>query len=321
MPPAPALTRYALYGESLADTAPEFLHVEPISARSRLHDWTISPHSHPGIHQLLLLLCGSGQLLADMQELPLAPGMAIAIPSHCVHAFRFDPGSEGWVFSFAVELLHDPRLAQVAGIACYARRSASVAQAAPGDPALARLDWLMGDLAAELGQGTVPAPGNRLVAQVSLLLASVDELLGATAHPPAPIDRQRQLAQAFRALVDRRYREWGQVPAYAAALGTSVPTLTRACRAVLGKAPGELLRDRLLLEAMRYLTFTSASVSRIADELGFADPAYFARFFKQRTGQPASLFRANRGWFDSPAPAASSTDRSASAITAAEQGG
>jgi AraC family transcriptional activator of pobA len=52
-----------------------------------------------------------------------------------------------------------------------------------------------------------------------------------------------------------------------------------------------LVHDRLLLEARRYLRHTGASSRQISERLGFADPAYFARFFKARTGQTASAWR------------------------------
>jgi methylphosphotriester-DNA--protein-cysteine methyltransferase len=79
-----------------------------------------------------------------------------------------------------------------------------------------------------------------------------------------------------------------------------VATLTRACRLAHGRAPGEIALDRLLLEAMRMLTYTSAPVSRVADELGFSDSAYFARFFRGRTGMTASRFRTQRTWLGDP---------------------
>ncbi|MDR3400999.1 MAG: helix-turn-helix domain-containing protein, partial [Chthoniobacter sp.] len=66
-------------------------------------------------------------------------------------------------------------------------------------------------------------------------------------------------------------------------------------------APGEVVRDRLLLEAMRSLTYTSAGIGQIAEHLGFADPAYFSRFFKQRVGMTASAFRRDKAWFQTSA--------------------
>ena len=61
-------------------------------------------------------------------------------------------------------------------------------------------------------------------------------------------------------------------------------TLTRACRAAFGKAPAEMVHDRLALKAMRYLRFTAAGVAQVSDCLGFTDPTYFARFFRNHAG-------------------------------------
>ena len=101
------------------------------------------------------------------------------------------------------------------------------------------------------------------------------------------------------AALEAHYRDHWAVTAYAAALGTTASTLTRATRALTGQALVDLLHDRLLLEAKRNLAFTGASVAQIAYALGFADPAYFARFFKARSGQTASSFRRNLVWPDS----------------------
>lgn len=292
---AASLARFGLYGEQADDIAPEFLHVEPISRRSRLHGWTISPHSHPGIHQVLLLEKGTGELVADDTATALHAGALVVVPSHCIHAFRFAPGSEGWVFSFAIELLHDPRLSLVRQAAMFDAGKAQVLQTDMNDRHLGRLTWLLQDLAGEQGQGTTLSLTDRLAAQVGLLLTVAEELLH-NAVPAALPDRQRALALAFRAIVDSRFRQQPSIPELARDLATTVPTLNRACRRVLGKPPGKVLRDRVLLEAMRYLTFTSASISRIADELGFADPAYFSRIFRKRTGMSASRFREKRGW-------------------------
>jgi AraC family 4-hydroxyphenylacetate 3-monooxygenase operon regulatory protein len=39
------------------------------------------------------------------------------------------------------------------------------------------------------------------------------------------------------------------------------------------------------------LLLTALSVQEIAFELGYQDPAYFARFFKKNTGETATDFR------------------------------
>ena len=52
-----------------------------------------------------------------------------------------------------------------------------------------------------------------------------------------------------------------------------------------------VLHERILLEAKRILLYTDHTVARVAHMTGFEDPAYFSRFFAQRTGQSPASWR------------------------------
>ncbi len=58
-----------------------------------------------------------------------------------------------------------------------------------------------------------------------------------------------------------------------------------------GRTVTELLHDRIVLESKRNLAFSHKSVKEICYELGFEDPAYFSRFFKNNTGISPQDFR------------------------------
>jgi AraC family transcriptional activator of pobA len=53
----------------------------------------------------------------------------------------------------------------------------------------------------------------------------------------------------------------------------------------------DLVHSRLLVEAERQLRYTTKSVSQIAFQLGFEDPAYFSRFFTRLTNSSPRAFR------------------------------
>ena len=284
--------RFSLYGDELTDIAPEFVHIEPVSARSALHDWNIAAHSHPGMHQILLLESGAGQLVVDDREIELAAPVLVAVPSLSVHAFAFEPGSEGWVISLAVDLLHDPRIVASGDLALFRRPPASTVAFEEGAQDLARLAWVMADLATRHADDEGGHLSSIDLAQLSLLLACA---VSALAHGDAGsgVDRQQRLAERFRTLVDENYRRGWNVANYARQLATTEQTLTRACRAMFDKSPGAVVQERLAIEAMRYLKFSAASVKEISDRLGFSDPAHFARFFRKMTSQTATQFRRN----------------------------
>ncbi|MCB5426472.1 helix-turn-helix domain-containing protein [Altererythrobacter sp. CC-YST694] len=289
------LTKYSLYGEKDRQIAPEFLHIELISSRARLHDWDISAHSHSTLHQIILLDRGSGILHVDGQDLNLFPQTLILLPSQCIHSLHFAPDAEGWVLSFAVELLHHPHLPGAASSPMFEKAQAGMARMDQEGRDVARLRWVMAQIAAEQELSGGGGLSNVLLAQLGLLLAAASALFERGGAGPG-LTRHAALTQRFRALVDRNFAANWPISRYAGELGTTEPTLTRACRRAFGKAPGEMVQARLLLEAMRYLTYSNASISQIAGRLGFSDPAYFARFFKARSGVTASDFRRARAW-------------------------
>ncbi|MBI3790608.1 MAG: helix-turn-helix domain-containing protein [Gemmatimonadetes bacterium] len=103
------------------------------------------------------------------------------------------------------------------------------------------------------------------------------------------------VVERFRSLVDERFMREHRVGAYARALGVSPGHLTVLCQSALGQGAGAVVRDRLALEARRLLRYTELSVQAIGAQLGFDDPAYFARFVRRETGQsPGAIRRSGR---------------------------
>ena len=61
-PALPSIPVFKLYGESLDWPAPDLLHCETISKRSREHQWEIKPHRHADLCQLLFVHKGHAEL-------------------------------------------------------------------------------------------------------------------------------------------------------------------------------------------------------------------------------------------------------------------
>jgi AraC family transcriptional activator of pobA len=64
-------------------------------------------------------------------------------------------------------------------------------------------------------------------------------------------------------------------------------------------SPLKILRRRLMLEAKRLLLYSNMTISEVAYFLGFDDPAYFSRVFRQDEGVSPRGFRIRNG--DAPA--------------------
>lgn len=99
------------------------------------------------------------------------------------------------------------------------------------------------------------------------------------------------LAERFVAMAGQRVRDHLGVGAYAQALGVSRDRLGTAVRRATGHAPQAYLHLLLIREASELLASTGMPVGQVAFRLGFADPAYFTRFFTRHRGESPAQFR------------------------------
>jgi AraC family transcriptional activator of pobA len=70
--------------------------------------------------------------------------------------------------------------------------------------------------------------------------------------------------------------------------------LNALCKEYLGMQAGEVIRNRILLEAKRLLVSQDITISEISDELSFNDNSYFTKFFKKLVGMTPEEFRKNK---------------------------
>lgn len=99
------------------------------------------------------------------------------------------------------------------------------------------------------------------------------------------------LSERFIVLAAQRFRDHRPVEDYAADLNISRDRLGSAVKRATGLSPRAYLHRLLLRDAMEMLANTGMPISQVAFRLGFADPAYFTRFFKRETGQNPGAFR------------------------------
>lgn len=95
----------------------------------------------------------------------------------------------------------------------------------------------------------------------------------------------------FQELIEENFLILKSPKDYAEKLNVTPNYLNALCKKRSGKSAGELIRQRILLEAKRLLAHTEFSVSEIAFRLGFQDNSYFGRFFKKSAGVTPDKFR------------------------------
>ncbi|MDG4808701.1 AraC family transcriptional regulator [Micromonospora sp. WMMD1120] len=114
----------------------------------------------------------------------------------------------------------------------------------------------------------------------------------------SPARPEEETFHRFHREVEHGYPHTRRVEDYAAGLGCSVRTLTRACLAVTGRSAKQVIDERVALQAARLLAATDQPIAQIGRHLGFSEPTNFGRFFTREVGVSPGAFRAAR---DQPA--------------------
>jgi AraC family transcriptional activator of pobA len=284
---------FQLYGEPPAEAELRFIHVETISARSRLHDWEIQPHRHAGLHQFLLVHEGGGSAKLDADEHRFAAPTFISIPPTIVHGFRFAEETRGFVLTVAEDFMgavvsgsFEPELATMLTAPALLRLDEAAREAGALEAAFRAIDqefrW------PNLGRSSA------IAAHITLILVTAARL-GRIRLEAARMSPDALLVARLRHLIEEHYTEHWNVCGYAAALAVTESRLNTACRRVSGQSVLQLVHHRLLLEAKRNLIYTTMSVSQVGYALGFKDPGYFSRFFTRREGSSPLAFRERHG--------------------------
>ncbi len=281
---------YSLYGEESAVEENAFLHIESIVARSQLYDWEIDSHIHRGLLQTVMVFAGGGEVHLDDMIMPVSPPQAIVIPPATIHAFKFEPGTQGYVLTISESMVLDASSRRGRALFDTLFLQPRTIDLSADSSAANTVEDLLNHLLAEFqtlrrGHGSL----TEWLAK-SILLLLERQLASQQISKQTPGGRA-QLFTRFRALVEQHYLEHWRVADYAKALNVTPSKLNRVSKALAGRSAFEIAQERLLLEARRRLVYIAAPVQRLAYELGFEDPAYFNRFFKQRTGMTPARFR------------------------------
>jgi AraC family transcriptional activator of pobA len=285
---------FTLYGEHSAPGHTDALHIEDIQSRSRKYLWTIATHRHATLCQCIFV--AAGPVSARLEELRHdLPGPAVVIvPAGSVHGFGFRADTEGHVLTVDLDrLLNAAAASQQRPIQRLFAQPRAVDLSS--EPALAlRVARQMQILAEEFRQ---PDSAHTPICTwlASSLLAVLAHGLNLEVTAELRGSRESRDLRSFRLLVEAHYLQHWPISRYAEQLGISETSLNRLCRGLCGTTAFHLVQQRLALEARRKLMYVGGSIQRIAADLGFADAAYFSRFFRRQAGLSPNEFRRRHG--------------------------
>ncbi|MFY1045761.1 helix-turn-helix domain-containing protein [Chryseobacterium sp. GP-SGM7] len=105
------------------------------------------------------------------------------------------------------------------------------------------------------------------------------------------VDHKKKLVDDFNDLVNVHYKELKTTSKYADQLNINSSYLNTLVKEFLDITAGQVIKNRVILEAERLLLHTSLSIIEISYELGFNDNSHFGKYFKSVKGISPNNFR------------------------------
>ena len=284
------IPNYAMYGDNAPAGGSNMFNFEWIPERSSQYEWEINAHEHQSLIQILYMTEGQGHTLLDDVRWPLRAPALVVVPAGRVHGFDFNPKVNGVVVTAAQKPLEAMTQIVMPELLPTLRKPLAINLPENGR----YTEGLMPIFLAIEHEWRLTAPG-QVAASLSLLTALLVQVarLNETLEPavwPAHSRKSQQL-EKFRALIDENFSKRWTVTQYANLLGISAGQLTRLTQESLGKSGGELIAERVLVEAQRELIYTNSTIQQIAAGLGFEDESYFGRVFRKATGLSPQAYR------------------------------
>jgi len=95
----------------------------------------------------------------------------------------------------------------------------------------------------------------------------------------------------FEKLIEQNFTTLRMPKDYAKLLFVTPNHLNALCNQLTGKSAGDIIRNRVLLEAKRLLVNSNQNINEIAWQLSFEDNSYFSKFFKKYESITPDEFR------------------------------
>lgn len=247
------------------------------------------PHKHDFYH-LLYFASGNGSHSIDFIHFPVQAGQVYFMVPGQVHTWNFADEPTGFVVNFSEHYINS-LVTNARYLDQFNFFSGIAAEQVINLPLEARalVEKTLATIVRE-GNSTLDLKDDFVKTALIQLFIHVTRNMEKSAEKHKS-SYNYLLMRNFQKLIDVHYKEKKLTKDYASMLYVTPNHLNALSNDVTGRSAGELIRDRILLEAKRLLINAQLSVTEIAGELDFADNSYFSKFFKKYTGVSPEVFR------------------------------
>ena len=284
---------YDSYGVPASGAFVSYFHIEEICDIALEYDWDFKPHVHKQLYQMIWVEKGEGTFSSEGKTVNFEGSWVVFIVPNTLHSISFKKNTVGRSLYFTHDFMN---VGYLGNMLQNFMGNVSVPMCQYTDiPADREKLWseLFGHLKQEFSNPNVLGYNASIKAWLSLLLTQLVRMenMNYTISDNHNSMRSEQLTNKFFTLLEKHYKEERRVNFYAHKMNISVDTLGNHIRAVMKRTVGQVIRERIILEAKRLLVYSDKTAGQVADALNFEDDSYFIRFFKRETGMTPSKYK------------------------------
>lgn len=248
-------------------------------------------HSHSYFH-LVYFTEGKGKHIIDFESFPIEKGMIYFMKPGQVHQWSFANNFDGFVINFSAHFFDWLKInSTILDDFSFFRTfnlSEQVFKIKEDQQAIV-VEFFEKILIQSLNESTF----KNLQIALSLLelFISVEKMKATSSALEIQENSHQEFMKRFQNLLERDFKTERLPKTYAAELNVTTSYLNSMCKEYIGKSSGELIRDRVILEAKRLLVNFDLTINQISYSLNFNDNSYFVKFFKKYTGFTPEQFR------------------------------
>lgn len=280
-----------LYGDNSIDFMRGLIHVYPFGVIGKKFNNKVKLHAHSNLFQIFIIENGTTRLQYDDKEMEITAPAFITIPKNIAHGFHHQNDVSGWIITLSDNVLE--HILHTNAEVIFEIDALHISTVNPDEKALVEVYETMKKCVKEY-QANLPGKALMIQSLVGTLVVQLFRLPSVTTKMSSSFESDnisKIYFRRFTQLIKTNYAFKKTVEDYANNLTISTGHLNRICNLIGNKPPKEVIIDYFISEAQIELQHDEKTISEIAYRLGFDDPAYFSRLFRQKTGLTPKAFR------------------------------
>ena len=279
-----------IYGEAQTEVNPYFLFIEPLKWNKEKHKGHVKSHLHSALFQISIVVSGNIFFKSETIQKIVTEPTVILIPEDNLHSFKFEEPTKGWTVTISQKMIDELLEKYPQAIPNFA--SVKLIDHLTDNPKFEIINMLC-----EKIQITKEETGLRdwifNSSTIGLIVYYINEICAEKGMALFYKKESKEYIhlRKFKKLIRENIDARKKVSDYAFKLGITTTHLNRLCNSLTGNSASQTIYDSIVLEAKKYLKYSTFSVSEIAYILNFKSPSHFSKFFKNQTKISPKFYR------------------------------